>query len=213
MGEAERRGGAERRRNGGLLASSAAHDLNHALHLIVLRLAAMRADPIFASAREALEGLAHVADDAAHLVARLQGSQDRPAAERTGARPPPELRILIVDDQVDNLEILREVLELEGQEVEVAQSGPEALEHFERGERFDLVLCDVGMPEMNGWQVALEIRGLAPGTPVWMLTGWAHEIDAADPRRQLVGGVLGKPLDLDALRELLAAPSAVRVTH
>ena len=65
-------------------------------------------------------------------------------------------RILIVDDEADNLDVLREVLELEGQEVETSRGGPEALALFDRGERFDLVLCDVGMPEMSGWQVARE---------------------------------------------------------
>jgi hypothetical protein len=54
---------------------------------------------------------------------------------------------------------------------------------------------------------------LAPGTPVWMLTGWAHEIGSGDQRRRLVEGVLAKPIDLEELRELLAEPAAARVTH
>ena len=115
-------------------------------------------------------------------------------------------RILIIDDEADNLDVLREVLELEGQEVEAARSGPEALAAFDRGGRFDLVLCDVGMPEMSGWQVAREIQRIAPGTPVWMLTGWANEIGERDPRRDFVRGVLAKPLDLDQLRTLLHGP-------
>jgi CheY-like chemotaxis protein len=113
-------------------------------------------------------------------------------------------RVLIVDDEQDNLDVLREVLELENQEVEAIRSGPEALALFDQGERFDLVLCDVGMPEMSGWQVAREIQRIAPGTPVWMLTGWANEIGESDPRRRYVNGVLAKPLDLDELRSLLA---------
>src|SRR4051794_40527032 len=58
-------------------------------------------------------------------------------------------RILIVDDEQDNLDVLREVLELESQEVEAVRGGPEAVRLFEQGERFDLVLCDVGMPQMS----------------------------------------------------------------
>ena len=81
-----------------------------------------------------------------------------------------------------------------------------ALGLFEAGSRFDLVLCDVGMPEMSGWLVAREIQRLAPGTPVWMLTGWANEISEQDPRRQYVRGVLAKPIDLDQLRDLLTEP-------
>jgi signal transduction histidine kinase/CheY-like chemotaxis protein len=120
-------------------------------------------------------------------------------------------RILIVDDEQDNLDVLREVLELEGQEVRSSRSGPEALALFEGGERFDLVLCDVGMPQMSGWQVAREIQRIAPGTAVWMLTGWANEIGESDPRRRYVRGVLAKPLDLEQLRSLLA-PSAKPTT-
>jgi len=112
-------------------------------------------------------------------------------------------RILIVDDEQDNLEVLREVLEMEDQRVESVRSGPDAIGLFERGERFDLVLCDVGMPQMSGWQVAREIQRIAPGTQIWMLTGWANEIGEADPRRRYVRGVLAKPLDLDQLRSLL----------
>jgi CheY-like chemotaxis protein len=115
-------------------------------------------------------------------------------------------RILIVDDEADNVDVLREVLELEGQKVATARSGPEAVALFDEGERFDLVLCDVGMPQMSGWQVAREIQHIAPGTQVWMLTGWANEIAEHDPRRELVRGVLAKPLDLDELRALLSIP-------
>ena len=119
------------------------------------------------------------------------------------ARPAGARRILIVDDEQDNLEVLREVLEMEGHRVSDASRGPEALALFEHGERFDVVLCDVGMPEMSGWQVAREIQRIAPGTPVWMLTGWANEISESDPRRTLVRGIIAKPLDLEQLRSLL----------
>jgi CheY-like chemotaxis protein len=194
------------------MASGAAHDLNHALHLIVLRVATLQADPRFSGARPALEALAEGADDAARIVGRLQGCVRQPHGQAR-ARSIHGHRILIIDDPADNLDVFREVLELEGQEVEAAPSGLEALALIELGERFDLVLCDVGMPEMNGWQVAAEIHRLAPGTPVWMLTGWAHEIGSGDPRRQLVEGVLAKPIDLEELRELLAEPALERVTH
>ena len=128
-----------------------------------------------------------------------QGRLPQPAPQ------PGSRRILIVDDEADNVDVLQELLELEHHHIRTARSGPAALSLFEKGERFDLVLCDVGMPEMSGWQVAREIQRLAPGTPVWMLTGWANEIAESDPRRALVRGVLAKPLDLDQLRSLLLA--------
>jgi signal transduction histidine kinase/ActR/RegA family two-component response regulator len=126
------------------------------------------------------------------------------------ARPPQRQRrrILLIDDEADNLDVLREVLQLEGHEVEIARSGPEGLARIDRGEGFDLVLCDVGMPEMSGWQVARELYARQPRTPVWMLTGWANEIGESDPRLQVVRGVLAKPLDLDRLRALLSGSLA-----
>jgi CheY-like chemotaxis protein len=62
------------------------------------------------------------------------------------------------------------------------------------------------MPQMSGWQVVREIRRIAPGTRIWLLTGWANEISEHDPRLADVEGVLGKPLDLDELRTLLGDP-------
>lgn len=114
-------------------------------------------------------------------------------------------RILIVDDDVDNLDAMREVLALEGQAVEVAASGREAIDRFEAGEHYDLVLSDVGMPEVSGWEVAKTIHDLAPETQVYLITGWAREIPEDDPRRAIVTGVLSKPLELDRIRRLIGA--------
>jgi CheY-like chemotaxis protein/anti-sigma regulatory factor (Ser/Thr protein kinase) len=118
--------------------------------------------------------------------------------------PPSGRHILVVDDDLDNLEATRMVMELDGQAVDVARSGSEAIERLRAGVRYDLVLCDLGMPDMNGWRVAREIQEVAPGTTVYMLTGWAQEIADDDPRRKWVKGVLEKPMNLGNLRDLLA---------
>jgi CheY-like chemotaxis protein len=110
----------------------------------------------------------------------------------------------VVDDDLDNLEATRMVMELDGQAVDVARNGSEAIERLRAGVRYDLVLCDLGMPDMNGWRVAREIQEVAPGTTVYMLTGWAQEIADDDPRRKWVKGVLEKPMNLGNLRDLLA---------
>jgi two-component system CheB/CheR fusion protein len=112
--------------------------------------------------------------------------------------------VLLVDDEVDNLEVLREVLAADGHLVSCAQSGHAALDLLRGEGEFDLVLCDVGMPGMSGWQMVREARQLKPDLCIYMLTGWAREISAEDPHQKLVRGVLGKPLDLDRLRWLLA---------
>ena len=136
------------------------------------------------------------------LASSLQRRPQRPRHE------PRRASVLVVDDELDNLEVLEEVLELEGHRVETAPSGKTAVERFQRGERYDLVLCDVGMPQMSGWQVVREIRRIAPATRIWLITGWANEISEHDPRLADVQGVLGKPLDLEELRSLLAEPTS-----
>jgi CheY-like chemotaxis protein len=67
----------------------------------------------------------------------------------------------------------------------------------------DSVICDLGMPGMNGWDVATNISHISPGTPVYLVTGWAENIPLADARRNLVKAVLSKPINLDELDRLL----------
>jgi signal transduction histidine kinase/ActR/RegA family two-component response regulator len=123
--------------------------------------------------------------------------------------PPVKCRVLVVDDDADTLEATSWVLQDLGQAVEVAPSGPEAIRRFEAGERFDVVLCDIGMPGMNGWEVAERIGSIAPGTRILMLSGWALEIAPGDTRRRLVAGVLAKPISVEDLRKAIAPPRPV----
>jgi CheY-like chemotaxis protein len=132
-------------------------------------------------------------------------SARRTAGERSASAR--GLRVLLVDDELDNLEVLKELLTVEGHDAETVTSGRAAIEMVSSGRRFDLVLCDIGMPEMSGWQVVRELNRIEPGLPIYLLTGWANEIGEHDPRLQGVRGVLAKPLDLDELRTVLATPS------
>jgi CheY-like chemotaxis protein len=112
-------------------------------------------------------------------------------------------RILIVDDDLDNLQATKMVMELQEQSVDIAQSGSEAIGRLLAGCRYDLVFCDLGMPDMSGWRIAREIQKLAPGTAVYLLTGWAQHIRKDDSRRQWVKGVLQKPMKPELMRDLL----------
>jgi signal transduction histidine kinase/ActR/RegA family two-component response regulator len=121
--------------------------------------------------------------------------------------PPPapgrSLRVLVVDDDPDCLEVTQAVLEAEGLSVATASSGAEALRRL-RDQACDLLLCDIGMPEMSGWQVAQEARLNWPAVPIYMITGWGSEFATADSRPSAVEGVLGKPLDIREIRSLIA---------
>jgi CheY-like chemotaxis protein len=114
-----------------------------------------------------------------------------------------DLRILLVDDDADCREVTQAVLEGEGLTVETARSGATALEMLSRN-TYDLLLCDVGMPEMSGWQVAQEARQLRPAMAIYMVTGWAGQFESADSHRDDADGILGKPLQMDELRSVIA---------
>ena len=118
----------------------------------------------------------------------------------------PGHRILVIDDDIEHLQTTKAVIELEEQEVDTASSGREALMRIQAGGQYDLVLCDAGMPELNGWQVAEAIKGLAPSMRVYLLTGWGEQIAEDEPRRSLSAGVLPKPVNLKRIRSILAPP-------
>jgi CheY-like chemotaxis protein len=144
------------------------------------------------------------------FVVRLPGSLAEPAclpAEPTGATPPgdaPCHRVLVVDDNVDAADSLALLLKLAGQEVYVAYDGPSALVVAETFQP-SLVLLDIGMPGMDGYEVARLLRTMVGSQPMWLvaLTGWGQE---EDRRRSLAAGFdqhLVKPVETDALHELL----------
>ncbi|MHB8384647.1 MAG: response regulator, partial [Candidatus Binataceae bacterium] len=128
------------------------------------------------------------------------------AANGAAAAPYSPLRVLIIDDDHDNLGALGEALEYKGYNVATASNGYEGLRHLRDGTRFDLVICDIGMPGMNGWEVAEKTAEIAPGTQVLLVTGWASEIGRRDPRRKLVVDVLAKPIDLEVINEFFQTP-------
>jgi CheY-like chemotaxis protein len=110
-----------------------------------------------------------------------------PGIERKG-------RILLVDNDPQVLSILGEMLKDAGHHVLPVPSGPEALRVFVPG-GFDLVITNVGMPEMSGWDVAEHLRGRDPNVPVIFITGWGlQEEDQARCRRLGISALLFKPV-------------------
>jgi signal transduction histidine kinase len=125
-------------------------------------------------------------------------------AARAELAPVVGRRILVADDNPDALASLAEVLKLQGHEVFSAANGTLALECAERY-RPDVALLDIGMPLLDGYEVARRIRAQPWGAQVTLLalTGWGQE---PDRRRSQSAGFdqhLVKPLDLARLNELL----------
>ena len=197
----------ERQQAMGELASTAAHEMNNVLQAMALRLASLRGDA--GELRGGVDALTRMVAEAAGMVRRLQdrAGKSRCEAQFTVTPVPGRVltrgHVLVVDDDPDVLEAAGLALEHLGQQVDLAPSGIEAVSRVMAGERYDLVLCDLGMPQLDGWQVAREIAELAPGTRLYLVSGWAREVTPEQAAQVGVAGMLAKPLSLDCLRALL----------
>lgn len=136
----------------------------------------------------------------------------RESFEDEDVRPKKELNaslnILVVDDMKHIVGMLRDGLKELGHEVLTALSGPEALDIYAQ-RPVDVVICDLGMPRMNGWQVAkalktaCEEKGVTK-TPFILLTGWGHQVD--EERKIVENGVdevMRKPVSLARVDEVI----------
>lgn len=138
----------------------------------------------------------------------LSGALPAPPRERSGIKPVATVprRILVVDDNLDSAKSLSMLLKLMGHEVDTAHDGLEAVGKA-AAFRADVVLLDIGMPVLNGYDAARRIREQQrhKGPRLVALTGWGQE---ADRRRSEEAGFdahLVKPVDLADLTKLLAA--------
>jgi PAS domain S-box-containing protein len=125
------------------------------------------------------------------------------AEERS--RPIPPRRILAVDDNQDAANSLTMVLSLDGHEVETAYTGQQALERVQSF-RPDVVLLDIGLPEMDGYEVARRIRSQPDldGVCLVALTGYGQPEDKQRAKAAGFDTHLIKPIDFAALRRVLA---------
>jgi CheY-like chemotaxis protein len=126
-----------------------------------------------------------------------------PAARASGAHDRRALRVLVVDDNVDAAETLADLFRALGHEVHTCSDGRSAL-GAAAGYQPHLMLLDIGLPEMDGYEVARRLRqdGVDPGMLV-ALTGYGQE---SDRQRALDAGFaqhLVKPVSFDTLRQLL----------
>jgi len=108
------------------------------------------------------------------------------------------LTILVVDDNKEFRENVRDILEMKGHQVQTAPDGFKALE-LAKQTSFDLVIMDVKMPAMNGVQTFKKIRRMAPQTPVIMVTAYAVEELVKEALREGAFGFMKKPLDFEQL--------------
>jgi PAS domain S-box-containing protein len=152
---------------------------------------------------------------AASAISPAQGLTASPAARRSGA----SLRILIVDDHMDSATSLARLLRSWGHRALATHDGPAALEALD-ADTYDVILLDIGLPGMNGYEVAERVRERLGGDKMSLvaLTGYGQKEDL---RRSEFAGFnhhLVKPVTPDALQELLlnlniGAPFSLAANH
>jgi CheY-like chemotaxis protein len=111
-------------------------------------------------------------------------------------------RVLLIEDDDDNRELMGEVLQEAGYEVVLVASGAEGLRTLAE-QSIDVIVTDVGMPGMGGLEVAQAAKEIAPSVPVVVITGFTDREDIKRARGREIDAVLVKPVDPDALTSVV----------
>ena len=134
--------------------------------------------------------------------------ESAPVQPVTAVEVPTGLHILLVDDDPVLLKSLRDALEADGHTIVTANGGRDGIETFreayESQQKFSAVVTDLGMPYVDGRQVANAVKSIAPNAPVILLTGWGQRLQAEGDLPAHVDLVLAKPPRLRELRDALA---------
>jgi CheY-like chemotaxis protein/anti-sigma regulatory factor (Ser/Thr protein kinase) len=111
-------------------------------------------------------------------------------------------RILVVDDESSVRELLADILQSEGYEVSLAESGREALALFDTG-NYEAIFTDVGMPGMSGWELARAIRELDSNIPLAVVTGWGEAVGSVEQEEAKVDWVVTKPFSITRIVDIV----------
>ncbi len=118
------------------------------------------------------------------------------------AGPVPAHRVLVVDDEEPVVSVLVETLRGLGLSVTGAIGGREGLERFDQVQP-QIVVSDLGMPDLNGWDLAVAVKARRPGTQVVLVTGWGAQIEPGMARERGVDFILPKPFALDDVERVI----------
>jgi DNA-binding response OmpR family regulator len=134
--------------------------------------------------------------------AEAGASPEEPALvpEKNAARA---ARILVIDDEPAIAELLRDVLAIQGHSVEMTLSARAGV-GLATTKTFDLVITDLGMPELSGWEVAAAIRAVRPEQPIVLVTGWAATIEEEQLRRHNIAAMIHKPFEISEVAQVTA---------
>jgi PAS domain S-box-containing protein len=111
-------------------------------------------------------------------------------------------RILVIEDEEEVRNVLKDILTGAGHEVEITGDGLQGIEIFEKKD-FDLVFTDLGMPVVSGWQVAEKIKSINKRVPVALITGWNVELKESEMKKSGVDLIVYKPFEVNQVLRLV----------
>jgi len=117
-------------------------------------------------------------------------------------KSPKKKKVLVIDDQPIVTDLLVSVLERMNYESVVASCGTEGVEKFEK-DNFGLVITDLGMPDLSGWEVSKTIKQNKPDVPVIVVTGWGIDPDPNKMKESKVDFLINKPFQIDQLERII----------
>ena len=152
------------------------------------------------------EGIGRGSEFVVRLPLMAEAAAAPPAARGVPPASTVAHRVLVVDDSIDGAESLAMLLELAGHQTWQAHGGLQAIETAARV-RPDVVLLDIGLPQMSGYEVCRRIRQEPWGKPIVIvaLTGWGQDEARAQSREAGFDAHMVKPVDYDALLKYIAA--------
>ena len=125
-------------------------------------------------------------------------------------------RILVVDDVKEISDLLHVFLSRQGYNVDSVESGDAAIKMLEK-ERYDLVICDLGMPQVSGWDVIKVVESLDKKPKIGLITGWADMLDSLNQDDMGIDFIISKPIKYKKLsttvKETLLNESQDRVQN
>ena len=127
---------------------------------------------------------------------------ETPAERKAMQQSEIRARILVVDDDEMMRAVLTDILIQSGCHVDEVAFGREGIELFNQDE-YDMVLTDLGLEDMSGWDVATKIKNRSPLTPVALITGWGMQLSEEETHSRGVDFVVSKPFRLEELRSII----------
>jgi two-component system cell cycle sensor histidine kinase/response regulator CckA len=143
------------------------------------------------------------------IILPIGGEEKEEAVSPQPTKKGREAHILVIDDDEFVRNVLSRTFAQANHQVTLAESGEKGIELFKKG-KFDIVLTDLGMPGMSGWEVCRGIKEISPHTPIGMITGWGVEKNRNEVEECGLDFFISKPFDFNQILNVISETMAFK---